>query len=58
VVSGNQIDPVTANNSASAQVSASEPRSVAVPASGPGSLLSLLAMMGLLGMMYVRRGNR
>ena len=58
VVTGNQIDPVTANNSATAQVTVSAQRLVTVPAVGLGSVLSLLTMVGLLGMMFARRGTR
>lgn len=58
VVSGNQIDPVTANNSAAAQVSVSEPRFVAVPALGQNSTIALLTFVGLLGLMLARRENR
>lgn len=58
VVSGNQIDPVTANNSAAAQVSVSEAQSVAVAALGQNGTIALLAMVGLLGMLFARREIR
>jgi uncharacterized repeat protein (TIGR01451 family) len=58
VVSGNQIDPVTANNSAAAGVSASEPRSVAVPALGQNGTIALLTLIGLLGLTLARRASR
>jgi uncharacterized repeat protein (TIGR01451 family) len=56
VVTGNQIDPVTANNSASVQINASANRPVAVPVTNPGGGLVLLTIVGLLGLAFARRG--
>ena len=58
VVTGNQIDPVTANNSATVQINAGATRPVAVPTSGQGGTLALLSLMGLLGLLFARRGIR